>query len=116
MSLSKTPSRKHDEYKIKYTAMSQYISEPFKKNIHRFFSFVIFSVPCTLSPRPLQNHSNNAQIQNGTQQPIKQINDRTVAVASRMLENTVKLVRTINSAGWATCIFYNHSNAHRKTM
>lgn len=74
MSLSKTPSRKHDEYKIKYTAMSQYISEPFKKNIHRVFSFVIFSVPCTLSPRPLQNHSNNAQIQNGSQQLIKQIN------------------------------------------
>lgn len=74
MSLSKTPSRKHDRYKIKYTAMSQYISEPFKKNIHRAFSCVIFSVHCTLSPHLLQNHSNNARFQNGSQQLIKQIN------------------------------------------
>lgn len=33
-----------------------------------------------------------------------------------MLEIAIKLVRTINSAGWAMCIFYNHSNAHRKPM
>ena len=35
--ISKTPSRKHDKYKIKYTAMSQYISAPLKKIYIEFF-------------------------------------------------------------------------------
>lgn len=43
--ISKTPSRKHDKYKIKYTAMSQYISAPLKKIYIEFFSCVICSVP-----------------------------------------------------------------------
>lgn len=43
MSFSKTPSRKHDEYKIKYTAMSQYISAPSKKIYIEFFH-VLFSL------------------------------------------------------------------------